>query len=180
MNPEPWPRRLDVKARRRLDARLDTSMQRLDASTSPVGVTTLRRIKLDTNGSLDAASTARRSLDGSMLPPTPNFCDNNSSNTLLRLAIILALRWPLIGPCHDTPPVTQRPTLFPSAVGRCRTLSDAVGRCRTVGRARAISIFADSDLTIRTRGTLLMKMVGDFVSSKLHTVVSHNDTKRPA
>ena len=121
---EPWPRRLDVKARRRLDARLDTSMQRLDASTSPVGVTTLRRIKLDTNGSLDAASTARRSLDGSMLPPTPNFCDNNSSNTLLRLAIILALRWPLIGPCHDTPPVTQRPTLFPSAVGRCRTLSD--------------------------------------------------------
>ena len=38
-----------------LDARLDTSMQRLDASTSPVGVTMIRRIKLDANGSLDGS-----------------------------------------------------------------------------------------------------------------------------
>ena len=62
--PEPWPRRLDVKARRwldaRLDARLDTSMQRLDASTSPVGVTMIRRIKLDANGSLDGSTQPRR------------------------------------------------------------------------------------------------------------------------
>ena len=29
--------------------------------------------------------------------------------------------------------------------------------------------FADYDLTMRTKGTLLMKMVGDFVSSKLHS-----------
>ena len=39
----------------------------------------------------------------------------------------------------------------------------------TVGRAPAIGIFEDSDLTIRTKGTLLMKMVRDFVSSKLHS-----------
>ena len=31
------------------------------------------------------------------------------------------------------------------------------------------AIHADSDLTMRTKGTLLMKMVGDFVSSKLHS-----------
>ena len=40
--------------------RLDASMQRLDASTSPVGVTTLRRIKLDANGSLDGSTQPRR------------------------------------------------------------------------------------------------------------------------
>ena len=35
-------------------------MQRLDASTSPVGVTMLRRIKLDANGSLDGSMQPRR------------------------------------------------------------------------------------------------------------------------
>ena len=32
-----------------------------------------------------------------------------------------------------------------------------------------MAIHADSGLTMRTKGTLLMKMVGDFVSSKLHS-----------
>jgi hypothetical protein len=32
-----------------------------------------------------------------------------------------------------------------------------------------LAIHADSDLTMRTKGTLLMKMVGDFVSSKHHS-----------
>ena len=40
--------------------RLDASMQRLDASTSPVGVTMLRSIKLDANGSLDGSMQPRR------------------------------------------------------------------------------------------------------------------------
>ena len=31
------------------------------------------------------------------------------------------------------------------------------------------AILAGSDLTMRTKGTLPMKMVGDFVSSKLHS-----------
>ena len=31
-----------------------------------------------------------------------------------------------------------------------------------------LAIHADSDLAMRTKGTLLMKMVGGFVSSKLH------------
>ena len=40
--------------------RLDALRQRLDASTSPVGVTMLRRIKLDANGSLDGSMQPRR------------------------------------------------------------------------------------------------------------------------
>ena len=31
-----------------------------------------------------------------------------------------------------------------------------------------LAIHADFDLTMRTKGTLMMKMVGGFVSSKLH------------
>jgi hypothetical protein len=53
--------------------------------------------------------------------------------------------------------------LPPVAAKKVKTDAD------TVGRAPAIGIFEDSDLTIRTKGTLLMKMVRDFVSSKLHS-----------
>ena len=76
-------------------------MQRLDASTSPVGVTTIRRIKLDANESLDGSMQPRRLDDHHMF---------------------------------SAQSVHIRP------------------------------FFADSDLTMRTKGTLLMKMVGDFVS----------------
>jgi hypothetical protein len=48
--------------------RLDASMQRLDASTSPEGVTMIRRIKLDANGSLDASMPPRR-LDAASIWP---------------------------------------------------------------------------------------------------------------
>ena len=40
--------------------RLDASMQMLDASTSLVGVTMIRRIKLDANGGLDGSMQPRR------------------------------------------------------------------------------------------------------------------------
>jgi hypothetical protein len=48
--------------------RLDASMQRLDASMSPEGVTTIRHIKLDANGSLDGSTPPRRLDAASMLP----------------------------------------------------------------------------------------------------------------
>ena len=38
--------------------------------------------------------------------------------------------------------------------------------CRVVAY---LDIHADSDLTMRTKGTLMMKMVGDFVSTKHHS-----------
>ena len=64
-------------------------MQRLDASTSPVGVTMLRRIKLDANGSLDGSTQPRRldarldsSMPGLSFHPGTHICNGSThSNT---------------------------------------------------------------------------------------------------
>ena len=77
-------------------------MQRLDASTSPVGVTMLRSIKLDANGSLDGSMQPRRLDAASMARCSQNtqhihstHCKGHSHCTLHehRASITRPLNW---------------------------------------------------------------------------------------